>query len=96
MYYADSEAAILVYDITEKESFDGMKRWYQELIERGPKTLQVAVLGNKSDLIHKEEVKEEDAREFADSIGAFFAKVSAKSGDGIEEVFLEIATLVKP
>ena len=72
-----------------------MKRWYQELIERGPNTLQVAVLGNKCDL-GKEQVKEEDAREFAQEIGAIYAKVSAKTGDGIEEAFLEIATAVKP
>ena len=54
------------------------------------------MLGNKADLIGQEEVSEADAREFAQSIGAFFAKVSAKSGDGIEAAFLEIATAIKP
>jgi GTPase SAR1 family protein len=37
MYYTDSEAALLTYDITDRQSFEDMKKWYDELCERGPK-----------------------------------------------------------
>ena len=54
MYYKDSHVAIIVYDITNKHSFDVLKKWIEELEEFGPKRLLIAVVGNKIDLIEQE------------------------------------------
>ena len=55
MYYRDADAAILVYDITDKESFDNLKNyWLKELEDKAPENIQLAVVGNKSELTDKE------------------------------------------
>ena len=51
MYYKDSHVAIIVYDITNKRSFEVLKTWIKELDEFGPKQLTLAIVGNKIDLI---------------------------------------------
>lgn len=52
--------------------------------------LVIGILGNKSDLIDKEEVDESEAREYAKSINAVYGRTSAFSGSGIKDTFKEI------
>eukprot|EP01138_Halocafeteria_seosinensis_P005349 gb/GECG01005468.1/.p1 GENE.gb/GECG01005468.1/~~gb/GECG01005468.1/.p1 ORF type:complete len:180 (+),score=20.44 gb/GECG01005468.1/:1-540(+) len=56
MYYRGAGAAIVVYDITNKESFDGAKSWITELQRRGDKNCIIALAGNKSDMAEEREV----------------------------------------
>lgn len=91
MYLHDANAAILVYDITNKASFEGLKRWYSELVEVAPKNVVVAVAGNKEDLVMMECVEPDEVLEFAQSIGGFMKKTSCKTNQGIETVFREIS-----
>ncbi|CAG9324955.1 unnamed protein product [Blepharisma stoltei] len=91
MYYADAAAAVLVYDITNRASYDAMKHWRDELGEFGPKNLVVAIAGNKEDLIEKEEVDFIEAKAYADSIGAIYRKTSAKTKYGVDQLFKDIA-----
>ena len=56
MYYKDSHVAIIVYDITQKNSFEVLKKWINELEEFGPRRLLIAIVGNKIDLIEQEKV----------------------------------------
>ena len=87
-FYKDSYIVCLVYDITVENSFIELKeKWYPDLKQYGEKYNVVAVVGNKSDCYEQEEVKEEDAREFATSIQAIFKLTSAKTGDNIEDLF---------
>ncbi|CAG9324310.1 unnamed protein product [Blepharisma stoltei] len=95
MYYAEAVAAILVYDITNRKSYEAMKNWHKELVEQGPKNLIVAIAGNKEDLVEKEQVEMEEAKSFAESIGAIYKKTSAKTRYGIEQLFKEIAIKIK-
>ena len=90
MYYRDANAALLVYDITQKESFEGMKRWYEEVKQNSNADIVVAIAGNKEDLIETEAVSQEEAIAYADSINALFKKTSAKSSYGIDQMFKEI------
>ena len=91
-FYKDASVAILVYDITQKESFENMKNyWYEQLQEFGSKKIILGVAGNKCDMYDKEEVNENDAKEFADKIGAFFEITSAKNNTGITELFMNAA-----
>ena len=91
-FYKDAAVAILVYDITQKESFANMKNyWYEQLQEFGSKKIILGVAGNKCDMYDKEEVSEADAREFAEKVGAFFEITSAKNNTGITDLFMNAA-----
>ena len=92
-FYKDAYIVIFVYDITNKESFEEIKTvWYPSVKEHGEKYSVLAVVGNKWDLYWKEEVKEDEARAYAQEIGATFMLVSAKDGDNVDILF---DTLVK-
>ena len=92
-FYKDAYIVILVYDITSQSSFEEIEQvWYPSVKEHGEKYSVLAVVGNKCDLYEKEEVKENEAREFAKKIGATFMLVSAKSGNNIDLLF---DTLIK-
>ena len=59
MYYRGAAAAIVVYDITNKESFNGAKSWVKELQRRGDPNVIIALAGNKADLQNKRRVESE-------------------------------------
>ena len=87
-FYKDSYIVILVYDITNKESFEDLKNiWYDDIRKCGEKYTVLAVVGNKSDLYEKEAIPEEEARKYAKEINALFMLVSAKNGNNINLLF---------
>ena len=91
MFYKDADAAILVYDITRKITFEEMQNyWVQQIKESAPENIILAIAGNKSDL-PDEDVDEEMARKYAKELGAMFCTTSAKSNFGITDLFLRIA-----
>ena len=91
IFFQGAKLAILVYDITRKDSFENLKNvWLKELKDHADKNVVLGVAGNKSDLYEKEEVPEQEAREYAKSIGAIFCLTSAQSNSGIEELFEEM------
>ena len=88
IFYKDAAVAILVYDITRKESFTELKNyWYNQIKEVAPKNIILGVAANKCDLYDDEAVSEEEARSFANEIGAIFKLTSASTNTGIEELF---------
>ena len=96
IFYKDAKAVLLVYDITNRRSFDEIKNyWAGQAKECACENAAMGVIGNKSDLFENEEVKEEEAKEFAESIGAFFMLTSAKHGTGIHEAFKEAAEMIE-
>uniref|UniRef100_A0A7S1S1H3 Uncharacterized protein n=1 Tax=Alexandrium catenella TaxID=2925 RepID=A0A7S1S1H3_ALECA len=88
MYYRGSAAAVVVYDITSKESFDAAKAWVGELQQTDA---LIALAGNKSDLDTSRKIRKEDAQAYADEMGIIFMETSAKSGTYVNELFREIA-----
>ena len=87
-FYKGAKMAILVYDITRKESFDNIKSfWYNQIKEYGDEGILLGIAGNKSDKYDEEAVPEEEAREYAKSIGAVFQLTSAQNNSGINELF---------
>ena len=87
-FYKDAYIVCLVYDITSLQSFEDLKtKWYNDLKTYGEKYNVLAVVGSKSDNYEKEEVKEEEARKYAKSIGATYMLTSAKTGDNIDLLF---------
>merc|ERR1719160_1596420 len=88
MYYRGVAAAVVVYDITSKESFDAAKSWVVEL--QSTDTL-IALAGNKSDLDSTRVIERETARAYAENMGILYMETSAKSGQNVQELFQEIA-----
>ena len=92
MFYKDANAAILVYDVTRKETFEELKNyWAGQVRDNAPEKIILAIAGNKSDLIEQETVDEGEDRNLAKELNAIFISTSAKSSEGINNLFEEIA-----
>ena len=91
IFYKDAKFAILVYDITQQNSYDELiKFWFNKVKENTASNIILVLAANKSDLAEQEEVNETKAREFAQSIGAIFALTSAQNNSGINELFRDV------
>jgi len=95
MYYRGAAAALIVYDITSKESFNGAKEWIKEL--QLQEEIVLVLAGNKVDLGSKRDVTQTEAKSYADETGCMFFEISAKSGENIRNMFHSMAKkLPKP
>ena len=88
-YFRGAHAFILVYDITNKDSFDKLKNWIKDAKEKieDDKSYKMAVVGNKKDCDKKREVSFQTLKEFGESNDVIFSEVSARTGEGIEQLF---------
>ena len=92
MFYKDANAAVMVYDVTRADSFEEIKNyWSNQIKDNSPENIILAIAANKSDLIEQETVDEGEARNFAKELNAIFVTTSAKSSEGINSLFEEIA-----
>lgn len=91
MYYRGAAAAIVVYDITNQETFVRAQSWVKELQRQGSTNIVIALAGNKLDLDASRKVTVEEAQHYADENGIFFIETSAKTAQNVSELFLEIA-----
>ena len=94
IYYKDAIGAIIVYDITSRESFDMMKKWVLELSENAAKDIMITIAGNKSDLENGWRVLKEEVEAFAKKHAANHFTVSAKNWSRIDELFHYLAERV--
>lgn len=92
IYYRDADGALLVYDITDAESFNKVKAWVKELKKILGNDIAVAIAGNKIDMEKNRNVNQQEAIEYAASVGAKHFHTSAKANRGIDEVFNDLAT----
>lgn len=91
IFYKETSVAVLVYDITRKETFEEVQKyWYPQIKENSPKKTIIAIAANKGDLYEEEQVEESVGRNFAKEIGAIFRYTSAKNSSGIDELFKAI------
>ena len=92
IFYKDAKVIILVYDITNKPSFETLKNyWYKEIMDNSISDLILAIVGNKSDLYENEQVTDKEGKLFAKEINAIFKSTSALSNRGINSLFTDIA-----
>ena len=95
MFYKDANAALLIYDITNKISFEEIQKyWIVQVKESAPENIILAIVGNKLDLFENEKVDENEGRQFAQEIGALFYLTSPKKGMGIKDLFYEIGNKI--
>ncbi|XP_023687739.1 ras-related protein Rab-5B-like [Paramormyrops kingsleyae] len=91
MYYRGAQAAVVVYDITNAETFARAKTWVQELQRQASPNIVMVLAGNKADLSGKRTVEYEGAQVYADDNSLLFMETSAKTGMNVRDLFLAIA-----
>tara|TARA_B110000438_G_C15525280_1_gene526026 strand:- start:1 stop:591 length:591 start_codon:yes stop_codon:yes gene_type:complete len=91
MYYRNANTAVVVYDITNNDSFIGAKIWINELRNKGPDNCLIVLTGNKSDLENKRKVNKNEIQNFVDHNDVIHILTSAKTGQNIKEMFFKIA-----
>nr|KJB40356.1 hypothetical protein B456_007G060000 [Gossypium raimondii] len=89
-YYRGAVGAMLVYDISKRQTFDHIPRWLEELRGHADKNIVIILIGNKSDLENQRAVSTEDAKEFAQKEGLFFLETSALEATNVEVAFLTV------
>ncbi|KAE8676402.1 Ras-related protein RABA2c [Hibiscus syriacus] len=93
-YYRGAVGAILVYDITKRQTFDNVQRWLRELRNHADSNIVLMMAGNKSDLNHLRAVSEQDGQNLAEKDGLSFLETSALDATNIEKAFQTILTEV--
>ena len=92
-YYKNTACAIIVYEISNKKSFENISSWIEECKNTAPKSILMVLVGNKCDLDNRE-VTEEEGREFAEKNGMLFFETSAKTGKNVEELFKQSVKVI--
>lgn len=91
-YYRGAVGALLVYDITKRQTFENVQRWLRELRDHADSNIVIMMAGNKSDLNHLRAVSPEDAQMLAEKEGLSFLETSALEALNIENAFHTILT----
>jgi GTPase SAR1 family protein len=94
-YYRGAHGIIIVYDITNADSFDSVRDWMNEIDRYGSEHVHRLLIGNKKDLVYQRAIEYDAAKEFADAVGMTFIETSAKSNTNVEEAFITMAREIK-
>ncbi|XP_071723062.1 ras-related protein Rab11C [Rutidosis leptorrhynchoides] len=89
-YYRGAVGALLVYDITKRQTFDNVTRWLRELRDHADSNIVIMMAGNKSDLAHLRAVQEGDGQTLAEREGLSFLETSALEATNVEKAFQTI------
>ena len=91
-YYKSAACVFIVYDISDKKSFNDVEIWLKDCREICFKSVLIYLIGNKNDLEDKRQVTTEEGKQFADENNLKFYETSALNGNNIEEIFVNSAT----
>ena len=94
-YYRGAHGIIVVYDVTDRETFDNVRHWLEEIDSNSGPNVEKLLVGNKCDLGSKRVVTFDQGKELADSLGISFIETSALSSINVDEAFLQLAKKIK-
>lgn len=94
-YYRGAHGIIVVYDVTDQDSFNNVKQWLHEIDRYASESVNKLLVGNKSDLAQKRQVDYNTAAEFATQLGIPFIETSAKTATNVEKSFYMMASEIK-
>jgi Ras-related protein Rab-2A len=86
-YYKSGACALVVYDITDRETFNNVSSWVEECKNNGPSTITLVLVGNKIDLEDNRKVTYEEGEDFANRNNMQFFETSALNGTNIDKLF---------
>jgi len=90
-YYRGAHGIIIVYDVTNRESFDNVRQWMQEIDKFASESVNKLLVGNKCDLDSRE-ITTEEGQELSKQFDVPFLEVSAKNSTNIEETFTKMSS----
>ncbi|KAE8813949.1 small GTP-binding protein [Hordeum vulgare] len=90
-YYRGAAGALLVYDITRRETFNHLASWLEDARQHANANMTIMLVGNKCDLSHRRAVSFEEGEQFAKENGLIFMEASAKTAQNVEEGFVKTA-----
>jgi len=91
-YYRGAVGALLVYDITQQNSYAHLDQWLKELRDHADPNAVVSLVGNKSDLQHLRSISTEEAKKYAENNGLSFFETSALTASNVEAAFVDLLT----
>ncbi|KAH7732216.1 Rab8 [Aphelenchoides avenae] len=91
-YYRDADALLLVFDVTNRTSFENIRNWLAQVREYAKDSVQIILVGNKTDLSSQRKVKADEARQLAVAYNINYMETSAKTGHNVQEAFHELAS----
>ncbi|XP_042455859.1 ras-related protein RIC1-like isoform X3 [Zingiber officinale] len=94
-YYRGAHGIIVVYDVTDEESFNNVKQWFSEIDRYASESVNKLLVGNKCDLTANRVISYETGKAFADEIGIPFLETSAKDATNVEQAFMTMAAEIK-
>ena len=86
-YYRGAHGILLIYDVTDKDSFKNLSNWLIEIEKNANKNVLKVLIGNKTDLEDKRVITYNQGKEFADTYGLKFIETSAKKNLNVSEAF---------
>lgn len=93
MYYSGAAGIILVFDVTRRRSFQELVKWVEEADESIGMRVPIICVGNKIDLPDRA-VPSDEAKEWAESQGFYYMESSAKTGEGVADMFTVLSELM--
>ncbi|KAK4409960.1 Ras-related protein RABB1b [Sesamum angolense] len=93
-YYRGAAGALLVYDITRRETFNHLASWLEDARQHANPNMTIILMGNKSDLAHRRAVSKEEGEQFAKENGLLFLEASARTAQNVEEAFTRTAAKI--
>ena len=94
-YYRGAHGIIIVYDVTDRQSFENVEHWLKEIDRYANVTVNKLLVGNKCDLQSKKVVTFDEGKALADKHGIKFMESSAKNAHNVEQAFQTMATEIK-
>lgn len=89
-YYRGAVGALLVFDVTRRDTFENIERWLRELRQHTDPNIVMMLVGNKSDLRHLVSVSTDDGKALAERESLFFLETSALESTNVEKAFSEV------
>ena len=90
-YYKGAHAILVVFDITDRDSFDHVRNWMADIDKFAKEGVLRILVGNKCDLAHERQVNAEEAKEIANKYGIKYIETSAKDTINIDDLFISTA-----
>ena len=89
-YYKGAKGALVVYDTTQKESYDNIDGWMLEIKDKGSKDMKIMIIGNKIDLVNERKISTKEALEKAKIMNTPMMETSALNATNIKEAFFDL------